>query len=397
MIKFIKEPEFLLLEYTPELISSQSFYEDLEKNNTVTVSRVFDVELTNLLEPPDPDIEFDKMYFKIGHKIGDYYKINNEVFSLQHDFYIHKDIDVDRKFFVSERNISIFNKIDNLIDSDCYIGGDQENNIPHLDYIKLIKKFPNTLELNKYASARVSSIISSSIKLKKDNETDYQKYLNKKESMHGESLLSIFSDIELHKFQIMLAKLTNMLNDEVKYNETTWQKEILEILLLLYPKYVCVFTEAPVQDFYKSKIREIDYLLVDSSGNVDIVEIKKPFDKSIVTTGTYRDNHIPMRELSGSVMQIEKYIFHLNKSGSNGERVLNEKYKDKLPDGMTIKITNPSAFIISGRSNNLTPDQIQDFEIIRRKYKNLIDIITYDDLIERLKLIISSFQNNNKF
>lgn len=31
MIKFIKEPEFLLLEYTPELISSQSFYEDLEK------------------------------------------------------------------------------------------------------------------------------------------------------------------------------------------------------------------------------------------------------------------------------------------------------------------------------------------------------------------------------
>ncbi|WP_445611848.1 Shedu immune nuclease family protein [Hafnia alvei] len=337
------------------------------------------------------------MYFKIGHKIGDYYKINNEVFSLQHDFYIHKDIDVDRKFFVSERNISISNKIDNLIDSDCYIGGDQENNIPHLDYIKLIKKFPNTLELNKYAAARVSSIISSSIKLKKDNETNYQKYLNKKESMHGESLLSIFSDIELHKFQIMLAKLTNMLNDEVKYNETTWQKEILEILLLLYPKYVCVFTEAPVQDFYKSKIREIDYLLVDSSGNVDIVEIKKPFDKSIVTTGTYRDNHIPMRELSGSVMQIEKYIFHLNKSGSNGERVLNEKYKDKLPDGMTIKITNPSAFIISGRSNNLTPDQIQDFEIIRRKYKNLIDIITYDDLIERLKLIISSFQKNNKF
>ncbi|WP_261847809.1 Shedu immune nuclease family protein [Pectobacterium araliae] len=354
------------------------------------------MELKNLIAMPDPDVEFDKMEFIIGDKVGDYYKIYNEVLSLQHDFFIHKDINMDRKFFVSERNISIFNKIDKLIDSSFYIGGDQEDNIPHGDYIQLIKKFPNTLELNKYAAARVSSIISSSIKLKKDNEQDYQNYLNKKESIHGDNLMEFFSEIELHKFQTMLKKLTNMLNNEMNYNETTWQKEILEILLLLYPKYICVFTEAPVQDFYKSKIREIDYLLIDSSGNIDIIEIKKPFDKSIVTTGTYRDNHIPMRELSGTVMQIEKYIFHLNKSGSNGEKTLNEKYKDKLPNGMKIKITNPSAIIISGRSNNLTDHQLQDFEIIRRKYKNLIDIITYDDLIERLKFIISSFQSNNK-
>ncbi|GKW19605.1 hypothetical protein PEC302107_13340 [Pectobacterium araliae] len=396
MIRFIKINKSLLLEYTPELVSSQSFYENLKKNSIVTVSKVFDVELKNLIAMPDPDVEFDKMEFIIGDKVGDYYKIYNEVLSLQHDFFIHKDINMDRKFFVSERNISIFNKIDKLIDSSFYIGGDQEDNIPHGDYIQLIKKFPNTLELNKYAAARVSSIISSSIKLKKDNEQDYQNYLNKKESIHGDNLMEFFSEIELHKFQTMLKKLTNMLNNEMNYNETTWQKEILEILLLLYPKYICVFTEAPVQDFYKSKIREIDYLLIDSSGNIDIIEIKKPFDKSIVTTGTYRDNHIPMRELSGTVMQIEKYIFHLNKSGSNGEKTLNEKYKDKLPNGMKIKITNPSAIIISGRSNNLTDHQLQDFEIIRRKYKNLIDIITYDDLIERLKFIISSFQSNNK-
>jgi hypothetical protein len=34
-----------------------------------------------------------------------------------------------------------------------------------------------------------------------------------------------------------------------------------------------------------------------------------------------------------------------------------------------------------GRTVGLSEEQIQDFEVIKRKYKNVIDIITYDDLI----------------
>ncbi|MFY1612152.1 Shedu anti-phage system protein SduA domain-containing protein [Macellibacteroides fermentans] len=55
--------------------------------------------------------------------------------------------------------------------------------------------------------------------------------------------------------------------------------------------------------------------MVDSGGNIDIIEIKKPMDNCIITKSQYRDNFIPMRELSGTVMQIEKYIFYLNKWG----------------------------------------------------------------------------------
>jgi hypothetical protein len=33
------------------------------------------------------------------------------------------------------------------------------------------------------------------------------------------------------------------------------------------------------------------------------------------TLGQYRNNHIPLRELSGAVMQIEKYIYYLNRWG----------------------------------------------------------------------------------
>ena len=42
-----------------------------------------------------------------------------------------------------------------------------------------------------------------------------------------------------------------------------------------------------------------------------------------------------------------------------------------------------------GRSKGLSQEQVQDFEIIKRKYKNVIDIVTYDDLVGRLQFIIS--------
>jgi len=124
------------------------------------------------------------------------------------------------------------------------------------------------------------------------------------------------------------------------------------------------------------------------------VEIKQPFDKCIVTNNQYRDNYIPLRELSGTVMQIEKYIFYLNKWGRAGEEFLTKQYKDTLPDGFSIKITNPGGIIVMGRDTNLTSEQKQDFEVIKRKYKNVIDIITYDDLLGRLCFTIEQLEKH---
>jgi len=47
-----------------------------------------------------------------------------------------------------------------------------------------------------------------------------------------------------------------------------------------------------------------------------------------------------------------------------------------------------------GRDNNLGHDQRQDFEVVKRKYKNVIDIITYDDLLRRLDFIIKQLDAN---
>lgn len=198
------------------------------------------------------------------------------------------------------------------------------------------------------------------------------------------------------KYTSILEKLNEMLNDETSYSEVQWQEELLQIILLLYPKHIHVFKEAPVRDTYNNTNRNIDYLLVDSCGNTDIIEIKKPFNRGIVTKRTYRDNFIPLRELSGTVMQVEKYIFYLNKWGRKGEDQLTKYYKEELADNFQIKVTNPSGIIIMGRKNGLNKEQIQDFEVIKRKYKNVIDIITYDDLIERLEFTINQWTETHK-
>lgn len=47
--------------------------------------------------------------------------------------------------------------------------------------------------------------------------------------------------------------------------------------------------------------------------------------------------------------------------------------------------------IIMGRDTALTPDQRTDFEVIRRKYRHVVEIMTYDDLLRRLKTIRDQF------
>lgn len=126
--------------------------------------------------------------------------------------------------------------------------------------------------------------MSSYLDIKEDYEEQYQQYLNNKVSK-GENLKLKFSEIELLKYSSLLEKLKFMLDDEISYSEAQWQEELLHIILLLYPKYIYVFKEAPVRDTYNNSNRNIDYLLIDSSGNTDIIEIKSHLISALLPSG----------------------------------------------------------------------------------------------------------------
>ena len=43
-----------------------------------------------------------------------------------------------------------------------------------------------------------------------------------------------------------------------------------------------------------------------------------------------------------------------------------------------------------GRSNHFNRQQKDDFELIKRQYKHIAEIMTYDDLIQRIDNIIAA-------
>lgn len=98
---------------------------------------------------------------------------------------------------------------------------------------------------------------------------------------------------------------------------------------------------------------------------------------------------MPSREFTGAIQQIEKYAFCLNSVNDAKEKVTST-LSTYVAEGFPIQILNPQGILLLGRSNEFTSQQRSDFELIKRQYKHIADIMTYDDLLSRLKNIITA-------
>lgn len=400
MIKFIKTADQLLLFYQPSGNFDQGIVgQRLKDDGEVTIRKVFNFERADLVEPTEPN-EFDdgEHTFVFGVAEGDYYRINRRILDLKYDLLLWKQMPLSHKLFIANRDISIFGRIDALVEEPIVVGGDADGAIPLAEFSELLANFPTTTELTHYANARVTRVLKDYLGTMSDAQIKLDRLLNQKRSIPATSRISFLEDYEPRKFEYVRDELQSMLKDAESYSEHDWQKLIVGFLLLIFPKYIAVLENLQVKDFYsdptKVKDRYIDLTLVDANGTIDIVEIKKPFANCLLSRNKYRDNYTPRTELSGSVMQVEKYIFHLNKWGRDGEKEILKKRKSELPADFEIKATNPQAMIILGRDIDFVADQKFDFEIIKRKYANIIDIMTYDDLLRRLDNIIAMIEKN---
>ncbi len=391
--EFLKVETFLLLQYSPER-DGVDFVHKYLRNGSFTLKKTFVFHRNDIYASPTNE---SSIIFNIATLKDNYYVFNSGILDIDFTLYIHKDIKFDKHIFIAKGsyNISIFQAIDTVISSkELYIGGHQKNHIPLEEFQKFLKEFPTHTEMEKYKTSRIEIILREYFDTKRNFEDEYTKYMNKKISKTGFNLDSIIQVYETEKYHLILKKLKEMLDDEDSYTEANWQKEILQIIRLIYPKYVSVLEEVTIKNSYDNTTKRLDLVLVDSNGNIDIVEIKKPFgDKGVLSKGQYRNNFVPKRELSGSIMQVEKYIFYLNKFTKKQEQLMTNEYQEHLPKGLKIQVINPKGFIIVGRDSVFdTQQKKDDFEIIKRKYKNLMDIITYDDLVRRVENVLNSFK-----
>jgi hypothetical protein len=390
------------LEYSPDN-GTVWITELFEKNENFRAKGTFrltknELKVDEISEEKDiTDSIFDTTkVFEIGLLNGDYYEIYKRVLSTDYDVLFHKSCRIKLKYFIVNSNVSILNRFERLAKQQIVIDGENESSISEQVFNDIIDSFPSRTEQKHYVDSRITNVLSQYLEGVKDSGNAFEKYLEKRNKIGNLSTITSIKSYEYEKYQFILNTLKEILDNSITYSESDWQAQILEIILLLYPKYIKCFSEVNIKDFYtnpsKTTNRFIDLMLVDSNGNVDVIEIKKPFENCVISKGKYRDNYTPMKALSGTIMQLEKYVFHLNKWGVSGERILSKKYDSELPTGMNIKITSPKGIAILGRDNNLSDRQMFDLEIIKRKYANLIDIITYDDLINRLENILEKYK-----
>jgi len=393
MLKVTKREEQLLLTYQPDGFNGVRWLDDkLLEDGSVTLRRCFTFTKSDLISPVDGSSDEEERTFILGTRFNEYYTIAGDILGVKHDVLLDIGMNINTKTFVAHRDISIFRKIDELVDEAIVVGGDIENSIPLIDFDLLLKTFPTSTELTHYSRSRISRILKDYFGKISDAEGSLTRYLRRKKKLSPITNESLLSNFELQKFEYIHAELESMLEDSESYPEKDWQEKILDLLLLIFPKYIAVLENVHIKDFYSNPTRVtdryIDLMLVDANGNTDIIEVKKPFPRALLSSHKYRDNHTPKKELAGSVMQAEKYLFHLSKWGRAGEQEIYKRRKAELPNNIELKITNPKAMLLIGRDNDFAGEQSFDFEIIRRKYANMLDVITYDDLLRRVSNII---------
>jgi hypothetical protein len=362
-----------------------------DRGDPLIIKGTYHLTRAHLVQSAQVEEKFGEQYplrFRVARGRGEYLKFNPDILQVGRPVLLERKAKPTWKWFSAERATSILEIIARLRPKRIVIGGTAADAIPITAYEKLIAQFPTPHELKRYTLARVASVVRDYVETPVDAQKLFQQYVDKRIDRKAKNIRRQFSRDDRRKYDFLLETLTQMLRQEETYPEKVWQEQILQIVLLLNPKYIQALENVRVPGENGAN-RFIDVLLIDASGNVDVVEIKKPFDKSIVTQTLYRDNHIPLRELSGSVMQVEKYIHRLNRWGDAGEQALTQKYAESLPPDFRVRIINPSGIIIVGRDVNLTEAQRQDFEFVRRKYKSIVDIITYDDLLRRLRYVVT--------
>jgi hypothetical protein len=396
----------VILEYEPESWDARWVWTKLRTEGRVRIAKVFHFERADLLGELPNDDDFENIdgfvyRFRFGSRRAGFRLIEGRRLGINHAVRIADALPLERRLFVAHRDISIFRGLAAVMPNggEIVIGGDEDGSIPIVEFERLLSKFPTTTELNRYARARVADVVGQYVDGMADARRHYEEYMNRHKaigatgSFDTEELL----EAELAKYELIRDTLRGCEPAAEVKVERDWQQLLMKFLLLIFPKYVAILENVQIADVYsttgRARRRFIDIALVDAAGNLDVIEIKRPRG-GLLAGGDYRENGFPSRELSGTIMQAEKYLFHLSKWGLDGERALTERYAAKLPPGVSIRVTNPKAIVILGRdpTGGVGGEQAVDLEVVRRKYANVMDIMSYDDLLRRLDNVIASLR-----
>lgn len=188
----------------------------------------------------------------------------------------------------------------------------------------------------------------------------------------------IFKDTKLKLDTVTLDEVVEQFEKLLRDSKTTeseWGQFLEQNLFLIDSKYIHSIPELNV---VLGGTRRVDFGLVDSQGYMDLFEIKRP-QTTLLTEKRARGNHVWDKQAIEAIVQAEKYLLH-------AERKSRDLCADiKREKNVSLEIIRPRTFVLMGDSSQLNTDaKKEDFRMLKHQFKN-IEIVTYDELLQRIK------------
>ncbi len=402
------EESKVVLEYFPEMGGPDAYVELLEEREYMKIYNTFSISRENVIR-----VEGDFVIISIGIVDGKYNRILADVLGTQRDYCFDNKIRLGKKDFVGVRKTSILYMLDKLISSEneaIYIDSiDEElnidNHISYSEYRKFQKAIPHDAELTKYIQMRAATVFSGIFPNADHTIKEHDKWLEHIEKTIKKKIriednvvkLDYLHALDYKKLIEIRSKLKYYIDNCDAYEEDVFQKAISEIVCFIFPKYLYAVREVQFKGFDAHDKRP-DFVLIDYNGMIDFMEIKKPSVK-LINVRTYRNNYSPSHELSGATQQVEKYIACIQRHAEEWESKTPLKIVKVIPEKMHLRVVNPQGLIIMGDASSFSQNQRKDFELIKRQYKHVTEIITYDDLLGRVDnmiLALSSYASQSE-
>ena len=214
--------------------------------------------------------------------------------------------------------------------------------------------------------------------------SDYKEQIARSEP---ERLARLSDDVELVKLKVLIDKFSEMLQKQ--HEESKWQEffnnnPFILSMALGYP-IIKIQGQASLggRNLSGSGVKITDFLVKNKlTNNTALFEIKRP-QTPLLNQGRYRGLFTPHNELSGSIIQILNQKYHFE------QEISQTKQNSKIYDMETYAV---HCCLVIGMLP-IDPDHQKSFEFIRGDSKG-VQIITYDELKERLAQLYELLSNN---
>lgn len=171
-------------------------------------------------------------------------------------------------------------------------------------------------------------------------------------------------------------------------SESTWQTFFDEYITLFDNRYV---RKLDYKNIATGITKYPDLVLVDIYGYIDFYELKKCGMQLLAYDASHKTFYWS-KDVAMVISQVSDYLQKSKENGLSYAKTIKTETETGTSEGLDVNVINPRAIIVAGSKKELNTAKKRDhFKNLRESLKD-IEFILYDELLDRLKNLLSSIK-----